>query len=278
MAGAVAILAPAALAATVDVGWTAAGETDGALTSWSASTNTYAAVAQWNGTGTKASGATNLANVNDWVNAPDYNFTGGSGDSWQDRFGDAGTTKVNASWELVLRPGSFTGNRHIFNTGGNGDGTAFLIENSTIRFIFQDANSPDNRVALSFDLGTVGTANDFFHIVGTSDIQSAAAGTGELWVNGSSVASQTSSLTIADWDGGDLASLGSSAENHNIPSANPYVSAAFTGDIAIFNFYSGEVLGETDVQAAYNALVPEPSSLALLGLGGLLIARRRRGI
>ena len=151
LTGAGVLLLSTAHAATVDVGWTAVGETDGALNTWSPTTNTFGGTtAQWSGTGTKASGSSNFANINDWVSSPDYNLAG-TGNSWQNAFGNA-TTQLNASWELVLRPGSFSGNRHIFNTGGNGDGTAFLIEGSTIRFIFQDADAAANRVDLSFDL------------------------------------------------------------------------------------------------------------------------------
>ena len=96
-------------------------------------------------------------------------------------------------------------------------------------------------------------------------------------MNSVSAATATSTGNIADWDGGDLASLGSGNENHNIPTTTTYASSAFTGDIAIFNFYSGELLDQNDVNAAYNALIPEPStSLLALIAGGLVLLRRRR--
>ena len=274
-AGSIALLTSASHAATVDVGWDASNVADGSLASWAASPNSFGTIMTWNGTGTKTSGVSNFPNVSDWVSSPDYNLAGGSADSWQDA--NAASTSTNASWELVLRPGSFSGNRHIFNSGGNGSGLAFLLEANSIRFVFQNANSNDQRIDLSFDLSTVGSASDFFHIVGTTDVDSAATGIGQLWVNSTSVAGPTTSVgTINDWDGGDLASLGSGAQNHNIPSNGSYPSAAFTGDIALFNFYGGEILTQSDVDAAYTALIPEPSAalLSLIGFG--LVLRRRR--
>ena len=278
-AGSLALLAPASWAATLDVGWDAADLADGAHTQWDASPNFVSpTVVRWNGTINKTSGSTNFANVNDWVTTPDYNLTGGGQDSWQ----DAGIpTANNVSWEMVFRPGDFTGNHHLFNTGGNGSGTAFVIEGSTLRFLFQSANDPTRRIDISADLSSLtygsGSASDFYHIAAIADVQSAATGTGQLWVNSVSAATATSTGNIADWDGGDLASLGSGNENHNIPTTTTYASSAFTGDIAIFNFYSGELLDQNDVNAAYNALIPEPStSLLALIAGGLVLLRRRR--
>ena len=108
-------------------------------------------------------------------------------------------------------------------------------------------------------------------------MDSAATGIGQLWVNSASVGGPTTSVgTINDWDGGDLASLGSGAENHNIPSNGGYVSEAFTGDIALFNFYGDEILTQSDVNDSYATLVPEPSEVLLSLMSFGLVFRRRR--
>ena len=202
----------------------------------------------------KVSGTSNFANINDWVNSPDYDLVSGAADSWQAANPDP--SSMNASWEFVFRPGDFTGNHHLFNSGGNGAGLAFLLEGSTLRFVFQNANTADQRITLTTDLSAIGAATDFFHIVGTTDVETATTGIGQLWVNSTSVAGPTTSAgTINDWDGGDLASLGSGTEDHNIPTRAIYSSAAFTGDLAYFNFYGGEILDQADVDAAYAALI-----------------------
>ena len=208
-AAAAALLVSLASGATVDVGWDASTQADGALNSWDASPNSFSPrEMMWNGSGTKASGTSNFANINDWVNSPDYDFVSGASDSWQAANPDP--TSTNASWEFVFRPGDFTGNHHLFNSGGNGAGLAFLLEGSTLRFVFQQANADDQRIELTTDLSAIGAATDFFHIVGTTDVDTATTGIGQLWVNSTSVAGPTTSAgTIDDWDGGDLASLGS---------------------------------------------------------------------
>ena len=107
-------------------------------------------------------------------------------------------------------------------------------------FIFQDANSAAQRVIVSTDLSAIGSATDFFHVVGVCDVDSAAAGTGWLYVNGVLVDGPTTTTgTVNDWDGGDLAELG---KGNNIPSANPFNPDAFTGDIAGFNYVAGQLL------------------------------------
>lgn len=266
-------------AANIDLGWSAAGLTDGALATWDPTINaTSNAGMTWTGGGggLVQSGSTNFANVSRWVNEPAYNLAANPNDSWQDGLGNP-ETQANMSFEMVMRPGDFTGKHTLFNTGGNGDGTAFVLEGSTLDFRFQDANNDNQRVIAKADLSLLGVAGDFFHVVGVGDITSAATGMASIYVNGSLIDSVTSVGNIADWDGGDLAELG---KGGNIPGGSPFDPDAFTGDIASFNYYGGELVSASEAasnHAALSGAIPEPSTgiLAVLGLA-LAVFRRRR--
>lgn len=202
---------------------------------------------------TKESGTSNLLGVNDWVSSPNFLLQDpapGNQKSFQDILGNA-VTQANASWEFVIRPGDFVGKHSIFDTGGNGDGTALVLDGSTLEFRFQDANSATQRVTL--DVSGL-NANEFIHVVATVDVDTSAAGTGALYVNGALASGPTTSPgVINDWDGGDNAGLGV-AGNNNIPDGNPFNGQAFTGDIAVVNFYGGEILTAQDASDAYAAL------------------------
>ncbi len=150
---------------------------------------------------------------------------------------------------MVFRPGDFTDTHVLFNAGGNGDGTAFVLTGSVLDFRFQDAPNADQRVTISTDLANIGTASDFYHVVATADVDTALSGTGSLYVNGVLVAGPTTSTgTINDWDGGDLTEFGKGA---NIPGGN-IGAAAFTGDLALFNYFGGRILTELQITDAFN--------------------------
>ena len=231
-----------------DIAWSAERLPAGFLSTWyptlnltNKSTISFAAGYR----GRVESGATNLSKVDAWVAEAAYGFwTLGSGDSWHDCFGDA-ATKQNVTWEMVFRPGDFQGNHCLFNTGGNGDGTAITLIGSTLEFRFQDANSDAQRVVVSADLASIGGADEFCHVVAVADVDTASTGTGSLYVNGVLVdGPKTSTGTIDDWDGGDASELGLGS---NIPGASPFPWELLTGGIADFNYYAGRALTAEDV-------------------------------
>ena len=183
------------------------------------------------------------------MNAPALALSSNPADSWQDGLGNS-VTQANVSWELVFRPGDYEGIHTLFNTGGNGDGTAFVLEGSVLDFRFQDANNDDQRVIAATDLAEIGSESDFYHVVGVCDIDSAGPGTAAIYVNGELRAEVTSAGTINDWDGGDLAELGT---GNNIPGGNPFNPEEFTGDIALFNYYEGLLLSQQQVGTLFAA-------------------------
>jgi len=246
-----------------DLGWTAAGNPDGALAQWNpvinATGNNGITFNSATG-GVVQSGVSNFSAVTSWVNSPGYNLASNPADSWQDGLGDL-ATKEDVSWEMIFRPGDFTGTHTLFNTGGNGQGTGIVLTGSVLDFRFQAANNDAQRLIISTDLSTLGLATDFFHIVATADVGAGAMGTGELYVNGQLVSGpSTSTGIINDWDGGDLAELGKGA---NIPTSTTFPFEAFTGDIALFNYYRARILNANQVSELYAALGGPSGGLAI---------------
>ncbi|MDA7882254.1 LamG domain-containing protein [Akkermansiaceae bacterium] len=237
-----------------DLGWRADGLPDGALAQWDPTINATGnnGITFNSATGgTVQSGVSNFSSISSWVNSPGYNLASNPNDSWQDGLGDL-PTKEDVSWEMVFRPGDFTGTHTLFNTGGNGQGTAIVLTDSTLDFRFQAADNDDQRIIVSADLSAIGSATDFFHIVATANVGPGVPGTAALYVNGLLVAGPTTSIgVINDWDGGDLAELGKGA---NIPTSTAFPFEAFTGDIAVFNYYGSRVLSASQVSDKYAAL------------------------
>ena len=248
-----------------DLGWEAAGLPDGNLGQWDPAINATGnnGITFVNNTGGEVqSGTSNFTGVTSWVNSPGYNLSSNPADSWQDGLGDL-ATKADVSWEMVVRPGDFNGTHTLFNTGGNGDGTAIVLTDSTLDFRFQTANTDEGRIIISTDLSALGSASEFFHIVATADV-GGAVGTSTLYVNGQLIAGPVSSTgVIDDWDGGDLAELG---KGGNIPTSTTFAFEPFNGDIAVFNYYGGRILNASQVLEKYTAISGGASGLAITAI------------
>ena len=218
------------------------------------------------------SGSSNFANVNEWVSSPAYELV-----SWDYSRGSSMTGR-DSTWEMVLRPGDFEDNHMLFNTGG-GNGLAWLLEGSVLDFRIHHTSEVGRNINLSVDLSTLGSgsATDFYHVVGTVDVDGQAEGIGQLFVNAVATApAETSTGTINDWSGGAPAGL--RGADFSIPGDGSF-GDVFTGDVAAFNYYEEEIVTSGDIQANYLAFsVPEPAtvSLILLAGGGLLMLLRRR--
>ena len=253
-------------AGSPDLQWTADGLPDGALAQWTPATNTTGnnGIVFNNTTGgTVQSGVSNFSGVSSWVNSPGYDLFSNPLDSWQDGLGNA-ATQQDVSWEMVVRPGDFVGTHTLFNTGGNGDGTAIVLTGSVLDFRVQTANTAAERVIVSFDLATIGLATEFYHVVATVDVDPVNPGVVNLYVNGQLVAGPTSSgAALDDWDGGDLAELG---KGGNIPGGNPFAFEPFTGDIASFSYFGARILDATQVADKYTALGGSGGELAITNI------------
>lgn len=236
---------------TPNLSWTAAGLAEGLLAQWDPAINLTGntGIAFINNTGGEVqTGASNLSGIGAWVNRPGYNLSSNPLDSFQDGLGNT-ATKEDVTWEMVFRPGDFTGTHVLFNTGGNGAGTGIVLTGSTLDFRFQTLDNDQQRIIISTDLAALGNATDFFHIVATADVGLGVPGTATLYVNGESAATPiTSAGNMDDWDGGDLAELG---KGSNIPTSTAFPFEAFTGDIAVFNYYQSRLLNASQIAAKY---------------------------
>lgn len=268
-------------AATVTVGWEAA-DWDGSSSLW-APTEFDATVNSGNGgnmrwrsdsNNTKGTGSTNFTNISAWTSG-----TWGLSDqlSANKAFADmlgTGVTNDDATWELVFRPGDFTGEHNIMKDGGDKKGTRLALDGSILWFT---SGGSGNLPAVSYDLsGIGGTASDFYHVVATLSNVASGSTTATLYVNGVLRDTTIASGTAGGWGGTGAKGAIGRTEGTAPPIPNMGGGTDWGGDMSILRLYGNDALDSTEVTSLYNTVIPEPSAALLGGFGLLALLRRRR--
>ncbi|MFC1806088.1 LamG-like jellyroll fold domain-containing protein [Planctomycetota bacterium] len=154
----------------------------------------------------------------------------------------------------------------VADLGGNTNGSAFWMDDSVLNF---DVKSGSENARIQFDLAGLSAREqgDFLHVIGVADLDGEKA---LLYINGVLAAEELANGDLVAWAGGNDIGLGAVAGNMAFDE-----QGNFTGQIALFRLY-GSALSAEDVAANFDSLQPEPTTLALLGLGALALLRRRR--
>lgn len=190
---------------------------------------------------------------------------------WGGGIPGGGGAGIDATFELVFRLGTATGNQVLFETGGGNMGTAITLSGTTLTFRSQQGTADGTFATIDLPNLTVGT---FHQIVATIDMTTDVITQTQLFHNGSLVGFDGPADDGADalWDGSDDAGLG--RVNGSVTTGT---YANFDGDIAIMRYYRDDVFDLADAQQNFAALaIPEPTTSTLAALSLLALAARRR--
>lgn len=162
----------------------------------------------------------------------------------------------------------------LWEMGATGSGAALVLDGDDIHFFAGNSNTH----VVSAAHGLTATATDV-QVLSVFELNTNGnSETLSLYIDGNPVPTTGDFDTANIWAGSDAGALGSVAGN----AGARYIGTTLFTDGDVVNYPTNDidlamyVLGEGDNSIA-NILVPEPTSLALIGLGGLMTARRRRG-
>ncbi len=185
------------------------------------------------------------------------------------------TMDVLQGWAVIASFGN-SGPGAMDNDGGDGTYWQLIPQNGAGNNEIRTTTHTGNPGAETFADGGLLMTGVEYHIVNTVDINT---GFNTLYIDGVQVGQ---SGIQAGFDPNtydqDLNTGGVQVgDTQNWLGRSQWGDASLTGSINEFNVYD-HALSAQEVAANFaNGPVPEPGSLALLGLGGLAVLRRRRG-
>ncbi len=218
--------------------------------------------------------------------------------------------KINVSTNVAAQFNTTGGMQYAADLARDGAGNVYVANNNgnnVLKYDSTGAGSVFNSTLTGADAVTVSTSGQVYVLNGGTDIYKLdSSGVATSFVTGLSGArglafDSSGNLFTLNYNAGAIVKIDSTGAKSNVARTgtdvynnpkdlifdaddNLYIANSSPNNIAKFVFntttqaYDGTVYATLSAGPTGIALVPEPSSVALLGLGGLALLRRRRGV